>query len=314
MAMVAKQAWNFVLRPHTLVARIFKARWKIGDESKIKIMSEPWLRGEDNSRVQAPQAQSKRGPAVWQYENHGVYTVKSGYRNYLKRKAADSNNTKEGEWGALWRSCAPPKTKHLLWRVCHECLPTRIRLRERQVWNEAGMGEVIESRLRSTIAWCIWNNRNNWVWNGTKDTAKSIVLQATHMVGEWRAINLLHQQKCSNATVTTHVCDTAATVRGTNISMHELTIVEGEAMTILHAMREAVSRGWTNIMFESDSTIVVDAIHSNCQGLSELSSIIAAIRLLLQCNSNFEIKFTKRQANMAAHTLARAAISWWHVL
>ncbi|GAU15595.1 hypothetical protein TSUD_108540 [Trifolium subterraneum] len=48
--------------------------------------------------------------------------------------------------------------------------------------------------------------------------------------------------------------------------MHELTIVEGEAMTILHAMREAVSRGWTNIMFESDSTIVVDAIHSNCQG------------------------------------------------
>ncbi|GAU14356.1 hypothetical protein TSUD_309160 [Trifolium subterraneum] len=29
----------------------------------------------------------------------------------------------------------------------------------------------------------------------------------------------------------------------TNMSMHELTTVEGEAMAILHAMREAVSRG-----------------------------------------------------------------------
>jgi hypothetical protein len=55
---------------------------------------------------------------------------------------------------------------------------------------------------------------------------------------------------------------------------------------------------------------VVDAIPTNCQGISELSSIISSINHLLQCNSNFEIKFTKRQTNMAAHTLARAVISW----
>ncbi|GAU25295.1 hypothetical protein TSUD_18080 [Trifolium subterraneum] len=106
-----------------------------------------------------------------------MYTVKSGYRNYLKRKVAGSNNTNEGEWGALWRSCTPPKTKHLLWRVCCECLPTRTRLQERNETNDVA-GTV------ATIAWCIWNNRNNWVWNGTKDTTKSIALQATYMVGE----------------------------------------------------------------------------------------------------------------------------------
>jgi ribonuclease HI len=81
-------------------------------------------------------------------------------------------------------------------------------------------------------------------------------------------------------------------------------------MAILVAMREVTSRGWSNIVFESDSKVVVHAIHANHNGISELCSIISSIKSLLQCNANFEIKFTKRQANMAAHTLARAALPW----
>ncbi|PNX86938.1 trypsin/chymotrypsin inhibitor [Trifolium pratense] len=94
------------------------------------------------------------------------------------------------------------------------------------------------------------------------------------------------------------------------MSMHNLVVVEGETMTILKAMRHATSRGWSNIVFESDSKVVVDAIQANHHGIAELSSIILSIKLLLQCNSNFEIKFTKRQVNVAAHTLAGAVISW----
>jgi ribonuclease HI len=75
-------------------------------------------------------------------------------------------------------------------------------------------------------------------------------------------------------------------------------------------MREVYSKGWTNIIFESDSKMVMDAIHANYQGTSELYSILSSIRALLHCNANFEVKFSRRQANMAAHTLARAIISW----
>ncbi|GAU43459.1 hypothetical protein TSUD_140970 [Trifolium subterraneum] len=71
---------------------------------------------------------------------------------------------------------------------------------------------------------------------------------------------------------------------GTNNCMHKYTAAEGEATTILEAMREAISRGWTNIVFESDSKVVVDAIQANSQGISELCSIISSIKLLLQCN------------------------------
>ncbi|PNX95115.1 hypothetical protein L195_g018298 [Trifolium pratense] len=47
MAMVAKQGWNFINKPNSLVvARIFKARWRIGDGSNINAMGEPCLRVE----------------------------------------------------------------------------------------------------------------------------------------------------------------------------------------------------------------------------------------------------------------------------
>jgi hypothetical protein len=299
MSMIAKQAWKFILESEKLVSGVFKARyfprtslfdvkignnhsyawrsiwksrdvfinscrWKIGDERKIKIMSEPWLRGEDNLWVQAPQSQSmydlfvsdlllqgvkgwdvhkihslfpetvavhviriplfeeeKEDKMVWNYENHGMYTVKSGYKHYVKHMTVEHNHMVQEDCNSLWRICAPPKTKHLLWRVCRGCLPTRSRLKERyvpcsnecpfclnhdeddwhtlfgcnksrNVWIEADMGEVLESRLRNfdnvgavffdicrnepnnvagtvaMIAWCLWQNRNNWIWNGAR--------------------------------------------------------------------------------------------------------------------------------------------------
>ncbi|KAI5441836.1 hypothetical protein KIW84_011044 [Lathyrus oleraceus] len=34
----------------------------------------------------------------------------------------------EEDWCSLWNIKAPPKVKHLLWRICKGCLPTRDRL------------------------------------------------------------------------------------------------------------------------------------------------------------------------------------------
>jgi hypothetical protein len=92
MAMVAKQGWNFMMKPDTLVAKIYKARyfpktsffdshlgsspsyawrsiwksrqvlingcrWRIGDGTTINVMNEPWLTKEDGLWMQAPQEQ-----------------------------------------------------------------------------------------------------------------------------------------------------------------------------------------------------------------------------------------------------------------
>ncbi|CAJ2635677.1 unnamed protein product [Trifolium pratense] len=241
---------------------------------------------------------------VWIHESHENYTVKSGYKHYITSKSVDQNFMKEGDWCTSKNQT--PTLANMPWLLTNSktvkgkvCAVLK---------NEP---ETVAGSI-AMIVWCIWYNRNNWVWNGTRDTAKDVAMRAAHMINEWRTKHELSSgvTRYNAATLAEASRRVVEVEPGTNNCMHKLTAAEGEAMAILEVMRIAISRGWTNIVFESDSKVVVDAIHVTTQGVSELSSIISSIKLLLQCNMNFEIKFTKRQASMAAHTLAKAVISW----
>jgi hypothetical protein len=70
------------------------------------------------------------------------------------------------------------------------------------------------------------------------------------------------------------------------------------------------TRGFSHVLFETDSKSVVDAIYHFRGGSSEFSFLISHIINILSCNPNFKVMFIKRQANMVAHSLVRAAISW----
>lgn len=54
----------------------------------------------------------------------------------------------------------------------------------------------------------------------------------------------------------------------------------------------------------------MDCISSHRFGASEFYVIVSNIISMLASHSDFDIKFARRQANMVAHTLARAAYSW----
>jgi ribonuclease HI len=86
--------------------------------------------------------------------------------------------------------------------------------------------------------------------------------------------------------------------------------VEGEALALIEALKAMSNRNMQQVIFESDSKNVVDAIHHYCGGYSEFSFLVGHINNLLHSSSNFMVEFVKRQANMVAHTLARAAISY----
>jgi hypothetical protein len=198
---------------------------KMWDSHKVKLLfSEPVAEHTLNIPLFE---EVKEDKLVWKFDNHGSYTVKSGYNNCIKSKAMENSLRMEGEWTALWRAAAPPKTKHLLWRICRGCLPTRVRLRGRHVpcpsecplcanndeddwhilfgcresqlvWHESGLGDIIQPRSHASndvkninfdlcrtesistvghfamVIWCIWNHRNNWVWNGVRDPAKEV--------------------------------------------------------------------------------------------------------------------------------------------
>ncbi|GAU50226.1 hypothetical protein TSUD_141540 [Trifolium subterraneum] len=86
--------------------------------------------------------------------------------------------------------------------------------------------------------------------------------------------------------------------------------VEREAWALLLAMEEARHRGLNRVQFESDSKVLIEAIHMKRRGNSEFLSIVHDILSLMSSFINFEVKFVRRQTNLVAHTLARAANSW----
>jgi ribonuclease HI len=98
---------------------------------------------------------------------------------------------------------------------------------------------------------------------------------------------------------------------GTHWKEGTCSVTEGESIALLQAMKEMEQRVITQVIFETDSKCVVDSIHALSVGrISEFSSLIHSINNVLMINSNFMVKFVKRQTNMVAHLLARAVMLW----
>jgi hypothetical protein len=193
MAMVAKQAWHILQNPDTLVAKIIKARcfpcstlfeaslgynpsfawrsiwkarqvlllgcrWRIGGGDKIRVMYDPWLRGNGECWILSPQPEGVHNlfvsdlmvhnykswniakirmlfldqvaeriiatpligsvhedKMVWEGEQNGCYSVKSGYKLAMQGIIRSDKFHVEGNWKEIWKAHAPHKARHLLW-------------------------------------------------------------------------------------------------------------------------------------------------------------------------------------------------------
>jgi hypothetical protein len=81
--------------------------------------------------------------ACWPFTRHGTYSVRSGYnlarkaKFFQERSKAGGLNldwvATEKLWKALWKITAPGKMKIHVWRFVHDCLPSGVQLRKRQV-------------------------------------------------------------------------------------------------------------------------------------------------------------------------------------
>lgn len=153
---------------------VLQSRWRIGDGSSINVMLDPWVRGVQGGRMEAPQEDhvyslmaqelmdphSKQwdrnkieelfpneisilqvplvedlteGGIVWKEERDRIYSFKTCYKLWWQQVYHHNNRSMTWEWGSLWEIKAPPKTKHLIWRVCRGCLPTSKILRHHYV-------------------------------------------------------------------------------------------------------------------------------------------------------------------------------------
>jgi ribonuclease HI len=78
---------------------------------------------------------------------------------------------------------------------------------------------------------------------------------------------------------------------------------------LLQVINEAKHKGFERVKFESDSQVLVEAISTNRQSTAEFLLIFNDIMLVMLSYVNFEVKFIRKQVNLVAYTLARAANS-----
>ncbi|XP_045802334.1 uncharacterized protein LOC123895912 [Trifolium pratense] len=390
LAMIAKQGWNIMTKPNTLLAKLYKA-----DIFRTPLfLSQNWVI-----------ILAMLGEIIWIDNTHGQYSFNSGYKLLLNVTGKVDIGSQQEDWHSLWTILAPRKTKHLLWRISKGCLPTRMRLQERRVpcpllcplcnhqneddWHvlfgcdasiqarqAAGIVQFLEpfllqassakdaihaicstndkqaTGLFAALAWVLWNNRNSEVWNDSHESGRTLGFKARHMWEDWLTVQQLqHDTEAANTqhdrrnntqqqqalrwqkpAVGWYKCNVDAGFhkalnktsfgwclrddRGSFVMAAtawlegNCSIVEGESIALLEALRTLEQRGLSHVVIETDSKSVVDAISNLRGGNSEFSSIVFNINKIMLCNPNFKVKFIKQQANMVAHTLARAAMFW----
>ncbi|MCI15290.1 ribonuclease H protein, partial [Trifolium medium] len=161
------------------------------------------------------------------------------------------------------------------------------------------------------IIWLIWNNRNQWIWNHERRNATQLGVQASYMWNEWYGVQKFNNSirleeqvqqqlhwlpprqgwlKCNvdagfhdDGRITSGGwCfrnDRGQFVRaGTYWKRGAHSILEAEALALLEAIKVACTMNLEHISFESDSQLVVGAIHAaNYNGASSFSILISNI-------------------------------------
>lgn len=75
----------------------------------------------------------KEDLVVWKKKSNGEYSVNTRYKLLKGIQQETRDGSIEGDLSSFCRIRAPPKVKNLLCRICHECIPTRVRLRQHHV-------------------------------------------------------------------------------------------------------------------------------------------------------------------------------------
>ncbi|GAU20408.1 hypothetical protein TSUD_12260 [Trifolium subterraneum] len=369
MVMVAKQAWNIIQNPESLAAKLFKARyfprsslleaslgynpsyawrsiwkakqillhgcrWRIGSGDRIRVMYDPWLRGNGDRWVTSPQVECVYDLFVKDLllENYKAWDIAKIRNLFLGPVVEEIIATPLIMIDTMWRVIGMifGKLNLLTKRVTYSgegdihvffgCVAAR------ECWMAAGLSQLLENSAYqngtvtdrvfgmcrnednamlgrvSSLFWCIWHNRNDKIWNDNVQSPSQVGRIAFAVWNEWSTFHQLRRHNIAPVADPRPVrwekpgvewikcnVDAAFVARSSITSMGlcfrdtngqfvaDLTqwqqsvysIVEGEAWTLLHVMKEAIHRGFGRVQFESDSKLLVDAIHSRRSGNSE---------------------------------------------
>jgi hypothetical protein len=159
------------------------------------------------------------------------------------------------------------------------------------------------------VLFCGVSNRNNLVWNGSKESGRSLGIKSCHLWEEWNSVQQQHSLMWQKPPMGWKKCNVDAgfhqgmnktsagwclrdhtanfIVAGTSWKEGNCSIVEGEVHALFEALRQVENQGITHVIFETDSKSVVDAMQSTIQvavsrNIVRLSVILRMYLIVIQ--------------------------------
>lgn len=80
---------------------------------------------------------------------------------------------------------------------------------------------------------------------------------------------------------------------------------EGEGIGLLYAIQWLRNVGVSSAIIELDCKMVIDGLDNRISNKTEFGVVLNDCRNLLNCYSNYQVRFVKRQTNLVAHVLAK---------
>ncbi|OQU93325.1 hypothetical protein SORBI_3001G521001 [Sorghum bicolor] len=259
---------------------------------------------------------------AWHYDSKGVFSVKSAYklavqiRDHQKgtdasTSMAENQNTYGFRWGKLWQLNIPNKIKMFLWHFAHNTLPLRRNIQGEEL--DEDCGHLFFKCKAIKLCWrrlCMENIRElletcrsgkeviEKIWTlKEKDQLKTWVLL-------WRWWSARNKANVGERMATEAEFGTVSGGGVGNISRVTCPL-QAEALAALYALQHAAQLGMTNVILETDASMLGYALKSTDLDRSPLGALFIQIRELMffQFNS-CKISVCSRICNKVADCMA----------
>ncbi|KAM6561917.1 hypothetical protein CsatB_021915 [Cannabis sativa] len=200
-------------------------------------------------------------------------------------------------------------------------------------------------KLFCIICWAIWSARNDKVWKNKTSNASFIVAFSTCYLEQWNSAQAPYLETSRTGLMAGDGLDRWCAPNANEIKVNvDASIFEGshaygygivarnehgfmieglsrlchgivrpelaEAIGVREALSWIKDKRWQQVVLETDCLVVVQAIRNPTHMISLFGDVIKECQNLLVNLRGVTISFVKRSANLVAHTIARAAISY----
>ena len=109
----------------------------------------------------------------WPLENDGRNSCKTGYRllkeDEVGPQVAVQQDHEKGFWNKIWALECPNKVRNLIWRACHNSLPSKCNLFQRRIILEqccdrckAENEDIVHAVWSCRMLDDVWGSNNSW--------------------------------------------------------------------------------------------------------------------------------------------------------